>query len=117
MPAEQSTPYKQEVNTCLKRLENLQHENIQLKNKIAEIIRNDVSKEVLDRIEVYLTNLLNKDAVIALLRYDIAEEIKRSGTGCDKLKSNYNQDISKMENEIKNLKIDFHQYISQAIAL
>jgi FtsZ-binding cell division protein ZapB len=115
MLAEDNAGYKEEVNSCLKRLENLQHENIQLKNKIADIIQHDVDGDVLDRIEGFLTSLLNKDAVIALLRYDIAEEMKRNGlASCQQIKANYKQDINKMETEFKRLKTDFTNYISHA---
>lgn len=112
--------YESEIINWQKKLELLQQKNTQLKNQVADIIKHDVSVSVLDRMEYFLNNFLNKDAILALLRYDLADQLKSlkkmdnvaPSEILEKTHLKLRLDISKMEHEFEKLKLDFDSYIS-----
>jgi len=117
MPLE--AKYELEIGRWQKRLEQLQQENVQLKTKVADIIKDDIDMNILERMEYFLTSFINKDAVLALLRYDLAEQLKATRKNSDaastslieKKQLKLSQDMTKMEEEFDRLKLDFNTYI------
>lgn len=117
MPLE--AKYELEIGRWQKRLEQLQQENVQLKTKVADIIKDDIDMNTLERMEYFLTSFINKDAVLALLRYDLAEQLKATRKNSDaastslieKKQLKLSQDMTKMEEEFDRLKLDFNTYI------
>ncbi|MBS1589320.1 MAG: hypothetical protein JST52_06860 [Bacteroidetes bacterium] len=116
-----ATNYQMELQSWLKKLDLLQQENILLKNKIADIAKQDVNRMALERVEYYLNSFIEKDTVLALLRHEVAEEIRRVGrfghTESAQMTSQrqtpLRNDIAKMEYEFYKLKGDFNTYIQQ----
>lgn len=113
--------YQIELKSLQKQLEILQQENIMMKNKIAEIINNDMDSSVLERVEVFLNSFIEKDAILALIRKEIADEMKEAGypqkeenTGTIQWKqNNLRRDMDRMEREFQRLRNDFDSYIAQ----
>lgn len=113
---------QEEQQKWLRTLDYLQQENIFLKNQLANIIKNDISSVSLEKAEYFQNEFLNKDAVIALIRYDIVKQNK-SNTSLDpeterksvKRHEKLRSDIEKMEKEFSRLKHDFSVYLTKGI--
>ena len=110
--------YEHEIRTWQKELEALQQENVLLKTQTANIIKDDINFPTLEKMELFLSSFINKDAVIALLRYDLAEQLKlirrdnsAATTGLlNKAQEKLRQDMLKMNLEFSKLKTDFESY-------
>jgi hypothetical protein len=117
--------FQHENNTWLRALDFLRHENTVLKNRLADIIKQKVDKDLLERAEAFLTAFLNKDAVFALLRSDIKEQEKALQQAAS-LQNGFDQklaakqkklreDMQKMEFEFSRLKSGFNDYLSEVL--
>lgn len=108
-----------EVDTWLRTLTYLQQENIYLKNRVADLLRYDINDVFLDDMEYFQTKLLDKDAVLSLMRHDVsllAEKLNRKTDihteGQIILKEEQlRRDMEKMETEFGRLKADFNKYV------
>lgn len=104
-----------EQSSWLKVLEELRNENVQLKNHLAEIVKGEVSTDLLQKAELFQGLFLNKDVVIALLRHDIAkqisacavEDLNGATTHVFKEQDKLRGDIAKMQQEFIVMKSDF----------
>ena len=116
---------KHERDTWLRALNYIQQENVFLKNNLGEIIKeDDITTEMLEQIEYFQNQFLNKDAVLALLRYDIAEQNKLCNhklvTELNlpeilKRQNKLRVDMEKMEKEFSQLKAKFNNYMSEVL--
>jgi len=72
-----------QTNEWLQRLQELQTKNVYLKNKLADKVheQGSLATDVLERIELLQTQLLNRDAAISLLRHEISVRAKRPANG------------------------------------
>jgi hypothetical protein len=100
-------------------------ENIHLKNRLIEVLRHVSDKELLEEIENFQSRFIKEDALIAVLRNDVAEldklflaEIFQNG----KFVNEINKKLTKLRNNITNaeaqfskLKIDFNTYLSEIL--
>ena len=110
-----------ELGSWLRKVEGLQQENVQLKNRVADIIRQGVNNSAVEDVEHFLNSFINKDAVFALLRYDITEVLRKLSSTADSgqkgqlaaRSENLQKDILKMETEFHRLRDDFNNYILQ----
>lgn len=108
-----------ELDTWQRTLNYIQQENIYLKNRLAEIIKNGMDDTLLEQVEYFQNQFLNKDTVITLLRQDIATERNLNG----ELHNNKNlkkhdklrNDMGMMESEFSRLKFDFNSYLSKSL--
>ena len=108
-----------ELETWLRTLDYIQQENIHLKTRLAGIIKHEVDNDLLEKVEYFQNQFLNKDAVITLLRHDIAsiKDIdiasfnKKVLVKHEKLR----KDMELMEKEFSRLKFDFNNYLSQVL--
>ena len=57
-----------ESDTWKRSLAFMMDENVQLKNRLAEILKPDFDNSLLDDIEIFQTNFLREDEVISLLK-------------------------------------------------
>ena len=113
---------KQEQMSWLKTLEGLRQENVFLKNRLAEIIKDNVSTEILEKAEQYLAIFIDKDTVISLLRRDIAKlsaattanlingEINKTLLEQAKLK----YDVERMSKEFTTVKTNFNAFLAES---
>ena len=96
-------------------------ENIQLKNRLADILRTEFDKSLLDDIEVFQTNFLREDEMISLLRKDVAtldkllvREIFEDGKIADnvnRMLKEIRRNISIAETHFGKLKSEFNSYL------
>lgn len=114
-----------ENNSWKRLLGFLLDENIHLKNRIAEILKDDVDKNLLEEIENFQNNFIKQDGLIGLLRNDAAEldrlllrEIFEDGKIIkkidEKLKS-LRDNISITEKQFNKLKLEFTNYLLENI--
>jgi hypothetical protein len=106
-----------ELETWLRTLNYMQQENVYLKNRLADLIKNGMEDTLLEQVEYFQNQFLNKDAIILLLRQDIAHESKLDGTLTEsknvKKHDKLSKDMEMMEKEFSRLKFDFNNYLSQ----
>ena len=65
-----------EVDSWKRLLEFLQAENVFMKNRLAQITREDRTNQLLDEIERFQNLLIAEDSTISLLRHDVADQEK-----------------------------------------
>src|SRR5690606_2022738 len=105
--------------TWLKTLEGLRQENVFLKNRLAEIIKDSVSKELLEQAEYFHNIFLNKDTVITLLRRDIAllatkiSNPAHSFILLEQEQGKLRSDILRMEKEFLVVKAAFNKFLHE----
>ena len=119
--------YKHENDTWLRTLDYFQQENIYLKNRLAQIAKTNINGNFLNDLEVFQTRFVDKDTVIAILRYDIAlqndliesfDPISDQTDKGSRIIQNQNKlrdDMQQMEREFNRLKFDFNNYLSEAL--
>lgn len=113
------TTYEPELLSWQKKLEHLQLENVQLKIRVADVIKNDVNNISLEHMESFLNRLIDKDAVFAFLRSDLAEQLKAirgeirpdNKLTIDKRQMKLRQDVCRMEQEFGKVARDFDSYV------
>lgn len=94
----------------------MQQENVRLKTLIADVIRKDDNRRKLEQAEAILNSILNKDAVIALLRRDIAQYIRGiEPTKADQVQSKLSEDIGKMQGELKKIGDELACFIGSGV--
>ncbi|MBU3714582.1 MAG: hypothetical protein FGM46_06490 [Ferruginibacter sp.] len=112
-----------EFETWRRLLENIQNENIYLKNRLAQIIKEESTNELLDDIEHYHNILLTEDSNIALLRNDVAsqeswirrEVFEENATIKEILKTHkkLRKEIELFEQKFNKLKFEFNAFFSE----
>ena len=114
---------KNEQLVWLRALDFIQYENVFLKNTIVDILKNGKGDSSLEEIEYFQNQFLNKDAIISLLRRDIAmqnkhaeKELAEGNTISEKIlkkQDSLRDDMFKMEKEFSQLKYSFNKYLSK----
>ncbi len=117
--------YQYEIKTWKRLLDYLEEENIEYKNRISEILKNNIHNGLLETIEVFLSEFVREDQIISLCRRDI-EALKgvidkgRDGAlnGKNFEEIAFNQDKLRKEIEITErrfnaLKFEFNKYLSE----
>ena len=119
MPEKNYEDIKHEQASWLKTLDRLRQENVHLKNKLSEIIQDDISRELLEKAEFFHGLFVDKDTVISLLRRDIAHQSaattafvingERLGIMDEQVKLEH--DVARMEKEFKAVKTEFNEFL------
>ncbi len=112
-----------ESETWKRLLDFLMDENINLKHRLSEILKNKFDKILMDELEDYQSNFIKEDEVIGLLRYEVAEldklieneitENNQLNLEIEKKINNLRNNISTVEKQFSNLKLDFNCYLSE----
>lgn len=98
-------------------------ENVHMKNRISEILKNGFNKNLLDEVERFQSRFIKEDELIGLLRNEVAEfdkllvkEIFKDG----KIKEDINRRLKKLSNNIiiterqfGKLQTEFSHYLSE----
>ncbi len=115
-----------ESDSWKRQLAFMTEENIFLKNRISEILKNGTDSETLAEIENFHTSFINEDELIGLLRNDIAEydkwlERERFEDGhiiskVQKKMKELRHGIATAEAKFGKLKSDFNNYLSENIS-
>ncbi len=102
---------KVEREQWLQTLEHMLQDNIYMKNKLAEIIKEDISAASLERAEYFHNELLNKDAVIALLRYDIIHQSRINVTDINQ--NAVAQKHEKLRSDMQMMEAEFGRLLNE----
>jgi hypothetical protein len=112
-----------EQDTWKRLLGFMMDENIYLKNRIAEILKDNPDRSLLDDVENFQSRFIMEDEMISILRNDIAhiEKLYTEGeTSNGKLIAEINnrlqrlrEDIALAEFQFNKLKIEFNTYLTQ----
>jgi hypothetical protein len=100
-------------------------ENVHLKNRLSEILKNGFDKNLLEDLEDFQNRIIKEDVRIGLLRNDVAELeklqtreifedgqiLKEINTKIKKLRNN----IMNAEEQFSKLKIEFNSYLLENI--
>ena len=114
-----------ETDTWKRLLSFIIDENIQLKNRIAEVLKDGVDQFLLEEVEKFHNKSLEGDLFIGLLRNDVAELdrllskemlkdekiLRQAKTQIIKLRNN----IAIAEKQFSKLKLEFYTYFSEHI--
>ena len=121
MPELKLKQLQYESDTWKRLLGFLLDENIHLKNRLSEALKNGFDRNLLEEMENFQTRFIKEDERIRLLRHELVELdkllirdifddgkiIKEINTKLKKLRNN----IVIAENEFGKLKIEFHSYL------
>ena len=96
-------------------------ENIHLKNRLSEVLKDQFDKNLLVEVEVFQNNFIKEDGLVALLRNDVAEldkllvrEICEDGkiiNEIDRRLNNLRNNIMNAELQFGKLKSEFNSYL------
>ncbi len=125
MPELKLKQLQYEADTWKRLLGFMMDENIHLKNRISQILKDRFDENLLEEVEVFQSSFVKEDALIGLLRNDVAEldkllqkEVFEDGT----IIKNVESKLKKLRHNIKNaekqfgkLKMDFNNYLSENI--
>ncbi|MFC0775034.1 hypothetical protein [Terrimonas alba] len=99
----------------------MKEENIHLKNRLSEILKTDISNDLLMKAEAFQNSFVREDDLIRFLQSDIAvfdklliREIFENGTIMNKLTENLKtirKNISNAERQFNKLKLEFNNYL------
>lgn len=106
-----------EILSWLRMLDYQQQEIIDMKTRIAEAIKGDVGKKILNRLEEFQNIFLTKETVIAFFKRDIQrlkDEMITTSSIPDALHI-VRGDIPKMEQEFNALKKTFNDCIEELL--
>ncbi len=110
-----------EIDTLLRVTDFLGSENINLKNRLSQVIQNDLAVGMLEQIETYQNSFITFDTILALLVRDIKEHKKRilidSATESDlsdktiHIQNKLRDDVGKTEKEFAGLRANFNKFL------
>ena len=114
-----------EINTWKRLLSFMSEENIQLKNRLSEVLKNNFDKNLLEEVEIYYTNIIKEDELFILLRNEINELdnlLVRKVFEEEEFMKNFEKKFRRFSNNIKNsekqfgkLKLNFNNYLTVTI--
>lgn len=115
-----------ESDTWKRLLTFMMDENVHLKNRLSEVLKDGADNILLVEMENFQNNFVREDEMIALLRKDVAEldklllrEVFEDGKiikQVNKKLKMLRNNIVEVEKKFGQLKSDFHSYLSENIA-
>jgi regulator of replication initiation timing len=125
MPELKLKQLQYESDTWKRVLGFMMEENIYLKNRLSEILKDKFDKKLLEQVEGFQSSFVKEDEMIGLLRNEVAEldkllvrEIFEDGTIIKKVDAklkHMRHNIKNAEKEFSRLKSDFNNYLSENI--
>ena len=110
-----------ESDTWKRLLGYMMEENIHLKNRLSELLKDKFDKNLLEEVESFQTSFLKKDDLIGILRNDVAEfdkllkqeifENKKISNDIDRRMTKLHDNIITAEIQLSNLKLTFNNYL------
>jgi len=110
-----------ESDTWKRILEFMTEENIHLKHRLSEILKDDVERDLLMTAEIFQNSFVREDELIRLLRKDVfafdqllAREIYEDGAIVNKVMKSFKairKNISESESQFNQLKYQFSNYL------
>ena len=125
MPELKIKQLQYESNTWKRLLGFMMDENVHLKNRVSEVLKNGFDKGLLEEVESFHSRFIKEDDLIGLLRNEVAELdkllvreifedgqlVKEIDTKLKKLHKN----IITAERQLNELKLEFNNYLSENI--
>ena len=125
MPELKLKQFQYESDTLKRLLIFMLDENVHLKDRISEILKNGFDKNLLDEIEIFHNRFIKEDELIGLLRNDVAELDKlllREVFEDGKILKEIDRKLKKLSNNVKEaekpftkLKSEFNSFLSENI--
>lgn len=125
MPELKLKQLQYESDTWKRLLGFMMDENIHLKNRLSEVLKDKFNKNLLVEIEGFQNNFIKEDELIGLLRNDVAgldklleREIFEDGkivNEIDRRLKNLRNNIVYAEKQFGKLKLEFNNYLSENI--
>ena len=116
---------RHEINTWKRMLGFMQEENIHLKNRLSDVLKDRFNKNLLDGVESFQNNFIKEDEVINELKIEVAEVeyILQSDISSDEQHNfpinrrigNVRKNIDRAERDFTKINIDFNKYLSENI--
>jgi len=116
---------KYEIDTWKRLIGFMVEENVHLKNRISEILKNSFSKNLLEGLETYQGRFIKEDVLIGLIRNDVADLDKLLGSVLfydEKVIKEIGRKLNMLRNNIRNverhfskLKLEYNHYLSKNI--
>jgi regulator of replication initiation timing len=123
MPALKLKQLQYESDTWKRMLGFMMDENIHLKNRLSEVLKENFDNKLLEDVEHFQSRFVKEDELIGLLRNEVAELDKFLDDGIfndgiiikkvDKKLKNLRQNIITAELDFGNLKLAFNNYLSE----
>lgn len=125
MPELKLKQLQYEADTWKRLLGFMIDENIHLKNRLSEILKDGFDNNLLDEVESFQSRFVNEDQMIGLLRNEVAEldkllvrEAFEDGSiikQVDKKLKKLRDNIQNAEKQFGKLKSEFNSYLSENI--
>ena len=115
---------RHEINTWKRMLGFMQEENVHLKNRLSDVLKDRFNKNMLDGVEFLQTNFIKEDEVIGLLKSEVAEveNILKWNLITDenifptsKRMETVRNNIDAAEKDFSKINNDFNKYLSENI--
>jgi len=115
---------RHEINTWKRMLSFMQEENVHLKNRLSDVLKERFNKNLLDEVEFFQTNFIKEDEVIGLLKSEVAaiDNILKwylinheNNLLIKKRIENVRNNIDAAERDFTKISIDFNKYLSENI--
>ena len=127
MPALKLKQLQYENDIWKRTLGSMLEENVHLKNRLSEVLKDKFDKNRLEEIEGYQSRFLKKDELIGLLRNEVAEldkllveEVFEDGKiikEIDRKLTKLRKNIINAEKQFGRLKSEFYNYLSEKIQI
>jgi hypothetical protein len=125
MPELKLKQLQYETDTWKRLLGFMQEENVHLKNRLAEVLKDKFDNNLLEEVEVFQTNFLKEDELISFLRNEVAEidnellkDIFIDGKIDKKIEKKISQlrkNLTNAEKSFAKMKLSFKNYLSQNV--
>lgn len=125
MPELKLRQLQYEVDTWKRLLGFLSEENIHLKNRLSEILKDEFDKNLLEEVENFQTRFIKEDELIRLLRNNVSElsklvvrEAFEDGVLAREIANKLRDlraEIKDTERQFGKLKSEFNSYLSENI--
>ena len=115
---------RHEINTWKRMLGFMQEENVHLKNRLSDVLKDRFNKNMLAGVEFFQTNFIKEDEVIGLLKSEVAEveNILKWDLVTDenifpasKRMETVRNNIDAAEKDFTKINNDFNKYLSENI--
>ena len=117
--------YLYERKTWDRLLDYMQEENIHYKNRLSDILKNDIDQSLIEMIESFLNKFILEDSDISNFRHNVSgannvitakQKDSEQRESIDKVVITQNKlrkDIEVIEKEFNGLKFEFNKYLSE----
>jgi hypothetical protein len=123
MPELKLKQLQYETDTWKRLLCFMLEENVHLKNRLSEVLKDRFNKNLLDEVETFQSNFIKEDELISFLRNEVAEidgelvkEIFVDGKlnkGMEKRIHQFRSNLSNAEKRFGKIKMSFNNYLSE----